>query len=81
MQKELDALQGSEYRRVAARIRALAEEPRGASGEKLYDDVYRVRIGDWRIIYLVDDANRRIDVGAIRRRSERTYKGLAELFA
>jgi mRNA-degrading endonuclease RelE of RelBE toxin-antitoxin system len=39
-----------------------------------------VRVGDFRIIYLIDEQKKRVEVGAIRRRSERTYKGLGELF-
>lgn len=80
VQKELDALQKSGYQRILARIKALAQDTRPHGCEKLYDDIYRVRVGDFRIIYLVDEKNKRIEVGAIRRRSERTCKGIQELF-
>ena len=79
-QRELDGLQEADYQRVAARLRALANDPRPRGCEKLYDDIYRVRVGDIRIIYLIDEGNRRIEVGGIRRRSERTYKGIEGLF-
>ena len=62
VQRELDALQSSDYRRVLARLEALAEDPRPAGCEKLEDDIYRVRAGDIRIIYRVDDEGRRVDV-------------------
>ena len=71
VQKELDALRGPDYRRALGALRALGQEPRPSGCEKLYDDVYRIRVGGWRIIYLIDEANRRIEVGGIRRRSER----------
>jgi len=80
VQKDLDALREPDYHRVLAVLRTLAAQPRPAGCEKLYDDVHRVRIGDWRIIYLVDEERRRVEVGGIRRRSERTYKGLEDLF-
>jgi len=80
VQRELDALQGIDYERVIAKLRALANDPRPQGCEKLYDAIYRVRVGDFRIIYLIDEENNRIEVGGIRRRSERTYKGLQELF-
>ena len=80
VQRELDALQSSDRRRVLARLEALAGNPRPPGCEKLEDDIYRVRGGDIRILYRVDDEGRRVDVGAIRRRSEATYRGVGELF-
>jgi len=38
-----------------------------------------VRVGDIRIIYLVDKVNKRIEVGGIRRRSEKSYRRIDEL--
>lgn len=79
-QRELDALQQVDYQRVLTRLKALADEPRPKGCEKLYDGIYRVRVGDIRIIYLVDEKNKRIEVGGIRRRGKKTYKGIEELF-
>ncbi len=81
VQKELDGLREPDYRRVAVALRALGDEPWPPGCEKLYGDVYRIRIGSWRIIYLVDQAAFRVEVGGIRRRSERTYRGIEDLFA
>jgi len=80
VQQELDALKGVDYERVTARLRSLAIDPRPQGCQKLYDSVYRVRVGNLRLIYLVDEDKRRVDVGAIRRRSEDTYRGLKRLF-
>jgi len=80
VQRELDALQGVDYDRVMAKLRALANDPRPQGCDKLYDDIYRVRVGDVRIIYFIDELNKRVEVGAIRRRSERTYKSTKDLF-
>ena len=80
VRRELDSLQEADYQRVIARLRALADAPRLQGCEKLYDDIYRVRVGDIRIIYLVDEGNKRIEVGGIRRRSERTYRGIEGMF-
>jgi len=65
---------------VVGWLRALGGNPRPRGCEKLYDDVYRVRVGDIRIIYLIDGGNKRIEVGGIRRRTERTYKGIEDMF-
>lgn len=80
VQRGLDRLQETDHQRVVARLRALADDHRPQGCEKLYDDIYRVRVGDIRVIYLIDEVNKRIEVGGIRRRSEKTYKAVEELF-
>ncbi len=77
---ELDGLRESDYRRVIARIKALEHDARPPGCEKLYDHIYRVRVGNLRIIYLVDEEHKRVDVGGIRRRSETTYRRVDNLF-
>ena len=44
-------------RRIQQAINAIAKEPRhpGVIAVKGFDSVYRVRVGDWRIVYLVED--------------------------
>ena len=80
VQQELDSLKGVDYERVMARLRSLATDPRPQGCQQLYDSFYRVRVGDFRLIYLLDEDKKRIDVGAIRRRSEGTYRGIKRLF-
>ena len=80
VQRELDSLQETDRQGVVAKLGELATDPRPQGCEKLYNDVYRVRVGDTRIIYLIDGVNKRIEVGGIRRRSEKTYKGIEDLF-
>ncbi len=80
VQNELDALAEPDYRRVWEALHSLAYDPRPFGCKKLFDDVYRIRVGSYRIVYLVDVVSRTIAVGGIRRRSERTYKGLREMF-
>jgi len=80
VQRELDALRGADYDRVIVRLRSLANNPRPPGCEKLYDTVYRIRVGGFRVIYRVDEENTRVDIGAVRRRSERTYRRIQKLF-
>lgn len=44
-------------RRIARRIDALSVEPRPVGAQKLRgaDDIWRIRVGDFRILYSVDD--------------------------
>ena len=56
--KELAAVASKANRqRLVARIQGLASIPRPPGCEKLagYDDRYRVRQGNYRIVYLIDD--------------------------
>jgi mRNA interferase RelE/StbE len=55
--KELEALPDNVLARVVRKLEALAETPRPAGCKKLkgYKDQWRVRIGDWRVVYIIDD--------------------------
>ena len=56
--KELAAVASKAARqRLVAKIQGLASSPRPRGCEKLagYDDRYRVRQGNYRIVYLIDD--------------------------
>ncbi len=54
-EKQLKKLQRGDQRRVARAIVALADEPRPRGSRKLsgYSDVFRVRVGRYRVIYSV----------------------------
>ena len=56
--RALGRLDRPEQRRLARRIDALAGEPRERGAEKLHgtDNRYRVRVGDFRIVYEIEDA-------------------------
>ena len=58
--------------RLVARIEALAEDPRPAGCEKLagHSDRYRVRQGDYRIVYSVDDTERVVLIVKVGHRRE-----------
>lgn len=54
--KELEALPTKDRTRVVARIQALAADPRPVGVEKLSDqERYRIRQGDYRILYEIHD--------------------------
>ena len=63
--KEIEAVgTKADRQRVVQRIRALAADPRALSSEKLagYADRYRVRQGQYRIIYLIDDGRHEVTI-------------------
>ena len=54
--KELEAVRLRDRRRIVRRIQTLATDPRPPGCEKLSgQEKYRVRQGDYRILYAVDD--------------------------
>lgn len=54
--KEIERIPLRDRRRVIAKIRALSEDPRPVGCEKLSsEDKYRVRQGDYRILYEIAD--------------------------
>jgi len=57
VQKQLDALPDDVYDRIAEKIEQLAENPRpdGVVKMKGSDHEYRIRIGDYRVRYEIDD--------------------------
>ena len=57
-ERGLSALSRSDLRKVDAKIQALADDPRPAGSKKLegVGDLYRVRSGDSRILYQIEDA-------------------------
>ena len=69
---ELDALGDALFARIDRKIMALAENPRPPGCKKLkgYKDQWRIRVGDYRVVYTIDDANLLVDVTRIRHRSE-----------
>ena len=70
--KELQALDRTVAARVLKRIESLRLEPRPSGCKKLEgtDDLWRIRIGDWRVVYGIDDSRKLIDVSVIRHRRE-----------
>ncbi len=69
--RELEALPKKDRLRVAGRIGALAADPRPPGCEKLSgDDKFRIRQGDYRILYSVDDDGPAVVVVRIAHRRE-----------
>ncbi len=71
-QKELDALDDALFERIDTKILALAANPRTAGCKKLkgYKDHWRIRIGDYRVIYILDDSAKAVTITHVAHRRE-----------
>jgi mRNA interferase RelE/StbE len=66
--RELEALDGATARSILARIEALVQQPRPHGCTKIHGarDLWRVRVGDYRI----NDRRRLVDVAIVRHRGD-----------
>ena len=57
--------------RILSRIDSLISDPRPPGSRKLrgHDALWRVRVGDYRVVYDVSDNDRRVEIVAVRHRS------------
>lgn len=70
--KELEALDDATFQRLAKKIVLLESNPRPSGCKKLkgHQDIWRIRIGDYRVLYTVDDAEMIVRVSRIAHRRE-----------
>jgi mRNA interferase RelE/StbE len=70
--KELQALDRTLPGRILKRIEALSHDPRpsGCRKPEGTDTLWRIRVGDWRVVYAVDDVRLQAEVSLIRHRRE-----------
>ena len=74
--REIEALPARERRQIVERIGLLTDEPRPRGCEKLAGgERYRVRQGDYRIVYSVEDASLVVWVVKVGHRRD-VYRGL-----
>ena len=70
--RELEQLPRILVERILAKIGSLMDNPRPRGCRKLQgpSQLWRIRIGDYRIIYSINDEKRIVDIAVIRHRSE-----------
>lgn len=70
-EKELRAVPKPDLRRLAAKLQGLAADPRPHGSEKLSgEERYRIRQGDWRLVYSIDDGAKQVIVVKVGHRRE-----------
>ena len=70
--KELQKLPPQLVERIFPKIESLTAQPRPAGCKKLQGDqnLWRIRVGDYRVVYALDDPRALVDIVAVRHRSE-----------
>jgi len=70
--RELEKLSDQLLARIIPKIEGLASNPRPAGCKKLrgYRDLWRVRLGSYRIIYVIDDELKRVSVTRVAHRRD-----------
>ena len=71
-QKELDALDDAVFARIDRKILTLANHPRPPGCRKLrgYKDQWRIRVGDWRVVYFIDEGAKLVTITRVAHRRE-----------
>jgi mRNA interferase RelE/StbE len=70
--KELELLDDNIANRILSKIESLSDNPRPMGCEKLKgeENLWRIRIGNYRVIYSVNDKYHIIDISIIRHRKD-----------
>ncbi len=71
-ERELKRLSSQLMVRILPRLESLASNPRPSGCRKLSggDNEWRIRVGDYRVVYTIDDAELLVEVTRIRHRRE-----------
>lgn len=80
LKRELKRIPQSDLARIGKAVAALQDEPRPSGAVQLQANIYRIRVGDYRVIYKVYDEKQLILIGRVARRGESTYKEINSLF-
>jgi len=70
--RELERLDVGVAQRIISRVEALAGDPRPHGCVKLQGaaDLWRIRVGDYRVVYAVNDDAHLVDIRIVRHRSD-----------
>ena len=70
-EKDLSDLSKNDLRKMTQKIQHLAKNPRPQGCEKLKgEEGYRIRQGDYRVVYLVDDQEKQVRIIRVGHRRE-----------
>ncbi len=72
--RQLRRVRNPDHDRITEGIRGLANDPLLGDVKKIRGRLYRLRVGSWRVLYVINDDARLVTVTDVRRRNERTYR-------
>ena len=73
--RQLDHIHEPDLSRIAEAILRLEDDPRPPGCRKLRGmEGWRIRVGNWRVIYHINDQECLVTIVAVRRRREDTYR-------
>ena len=72
VEKDLRKLDRSQIPKIVSAIEELAEAPHPAGSRMLVGSsrTFRVRVGDYRVLYLIDEGAKIVEVQAVRHRKD-----------
>ena len=76
VEKQLAKVPKKNAERLAKKIRRLKVNPPPEQSKHLDREMYRLRDGDYRVIYAVIDKDKVVYIGKVARRTEKTYKDI-----
>ena len=70
--KELEALPHTIAARILKKVELLALNPKPSDSKKLHghSSLWRIRVGEYRVIYIIDNDKKVVDVAIVRHRSD-----------
>jgi mRNA interferase RelE/StbE len=73
--RELDRIHEPDFSRITAAILQLEDVPRPTGCRKLRGlEGWRIRVGNWRVLYHINDEEKLVTIVSVRRRREDTYR-------
>jgi len=81
VEQQLKNIPRSYSERIAQAIRALGEDQRPPQSKQLARDIYRLRVGEYRVVYVIFDLEQVVFIGKVARRSEKAYRDASTLLS
>jgi len=72
VEKDLRKIDRSQVSKIVSAIQEMAEDPYPSGSRKLVGSTktFRVRVGDYRILYIVDESRQEVEVQTVRHRKD-----------